>query len=344
LTLDLLAEDQIAIYPVDARGVIIGNPHAPTGATAGGDGLSSDSRDKGIGGIVPAAAAASGGTGGGQGYSLVSSSYAIEDEIAKDTGGRAFYSNNDVAGELAEATDDGESYYSLTYSPSNPDYDGKVRKIRVTLANKGYSLSYRRAYFGGDTDTLPGTRKAEAAPPPPRKLGDRLYANMQHGAPIAHQIVFGAQLRTVGMPAMGAPAQMAELATQPAYFKVRRKTAQPKPLAPIKLQRYAVDYTVMAHQLQLDSEPPNLELAVAAYDADGKMLNALVNNGASEQAAKPGQPAPKSYRAEQQLDVPLQAAFLRFAVRDANTDRIGAMEIKLPLAPVNESAAVRKAN
>src|SRR5208282_6181232 len=36
-TLNLIAQDQIAIYPVDATGLFVGNPHAPTGAT-GGDG------------------------------------------------------------------------------------------------------------------------------------------------------------------------------------------------------------------------------------------------------------------------------------------------------------------
>ena len=49
-TLDLMAKDQIAIYPVDARGVIVGNPHAPTGATGGAAVATSDARDKGIGG------------------------------------------------------------------------------------------------------------------------------------------------------------------------------------------------------------------------------------------------------------------------------------------------------
>jgi VWFA-related protein len=344
-TLDLMAQDQIAIYPVDARGVLIGNPHAPTGSTGGGGGMTSDGRDKGIGSVSPAAAAASGGTSGGEGASLVSGSYMVEDEIARDTGGRTFHSTNDVAGALMNVTEDGESYYTLTYSPSNLDYNGRVRNIRVDLNRKGYILSYRRAYYGGDPTTPAFALKAQAsAAPPPRKLGDTLYANMGHGAPIAHQLIFGAHLRTVGVPAMGTPEQMAELATQPAYFKVRHNNKPAKPLAPIKLQRYAIDYTVMSHQLQITGEPLNLELAVAAYDADGKMLNALVNNGASEAAKPPDQPAPKSYRAEQQLDVPLDAAWIRVAVRDANTDRIGAMEIKLPLAPENEAASAAKAN
>ena len=280
-----------------------------------------------------------------EGASLVSGSYMVQDEIAHDTGGRTFHSTNDVAGALMNATENGESYYTLTYSSSDQDYNGKVRSIRVDLKQKGYTLSYRRAYYGGDPNTRAFAPKAQAsATPPPRKLGDTLYANMEHGAPIAHQLIFGAHLRTIGAPAMGTPGQMAELATQPGYFKVRHNNKPSKPLAPIKLQRYAIDYTVMAHQLQLDGELLNLELAVAAYDADGKMLNALVNNGGSGTNGASVQPAPKSYRAEQQLDVPLEAAWIRVAVRDANTDRIGAMEIKLPLAPENESPAIGKTN
>jgi VWFA-related protein len=369
-TLDMMAQDQIAIYPVDANGVLTANPHAPTGATGNDSGMTSDSRDKGIGGGSAAAAAASQATSGGDGFSLVSSSYMTQDEIARDTGGRSFHSNNDLAGALLDSTQDGGSFYTLTYAPSDSDYNGKIRKIRVDLAKKGYTLSYRRAYYGTEFASAPPALPPvsnSAAPPPSRKPGDTLYANMEHGAPIAHQLIFGAHLAAVGHPAMGTVAQMAELATQPAYFKVRRRSAQPKPLAPIPLQRYAIDFTVMAHQLQLSGEPLNLELAAAAYDADGKMLNAMVSNAEAQNKGSQntgsqntgsqntgsqnkgpqnnGAPPPKSYRARQELDVPLAAAWIRVAVRDANTNRIGAMEIKLPLAPENETAAATaKAN
>jgi hypothetical protein len=141
---------------------------------------------------------------------------------------------------------------------------------------------------------------------------------------------------------MGTAEQMAELATQPAYFKVRRKSAQPKALAPMKLQRYAVDYTVMAHQLLAASggAVPSLEVAAAAYDSDGQMLNAIVNNATPEASNAATTQPQKAYRIQQEFDVPLTAASIRVAVRDTNTNRIGAMEIKLPLAPENESAAV----
>jgi VWFA-related protein len=357
-TLDLVAQDQIAIYPVDVRGVVVADWKATSGdpggaADSGGQYSARNVGSPTVAGPAPSTGINQGAAGSlltGGGNSLIAGSYNVEDEIAQATGGKAFYSNNDVAEELTDATETGASYYSLSYAPTNQQYNGRLRKIRIELDKKGYKLAYRQAYFGSDTNAPPPLAlnevhklKASTAPPAPRKLGDTLYANMEHGAPIAHQLIFGAHLRTVGAPAMGTPEQMAELATQPAYFKVRHNNKPTKPLTPVKLQRYAIDYTVMAHQLQIDGEPLNLELAVAAYDADGKMLNALVNNGASEAARPAGQPMPKSYRAEQQLDVPMDAAWIRVAVRDANTDRIGAMEIKLPLAPENE-AAVAKTN
>jgi hypothetical protein len=266
------------------------------------------------------------------------------DAIAGATGGKAFYSSNDVTAELADATETGASYYTLTYSPSNRNYDGKVRKIRVALAKKGYTLAYRQTYYGSDTDALTSSQIGRGpktpVPDAPRKLGDSLYANMEHGAPIAHQLIFGAHLRTIGAPAMGTPEQMAQLATQPAFFKLRKRNAQPKPLAPIMLQKFAIDYTVMAHQL-LEAgagAAPSLEIAAAAYDADGRMLNAIVNNAVAGNEGPAAAPR-KSFRAEQQIDVPPGAVSIRVAVRDRNSDRIGAMEIKLPLAPENESAA-----
>ena len=348
-TLDMIAQDQIAIYPVDARGVLVANPRAATGDTGSGGGLSSDARDKGLsapgsGPPAAAAAAASQATTGGDGISLVANSYMIQDEIARATGGRAFHSTNGVAGALLDATEDGSSYYTMTYSPSNQVYDGKLRKIGVSLDKKGYQLAYRRAYYGSDTDVPMATPKSQASlPPPPRKPGDTLYANMEHGAPIAHQLIFGTHIHAVGSPAMGTAEQMAELATQPAYFKVRRKSAQPKPLAPMKLQRYAVDYTVMAHQLLAASgAPPSLEVATAAYDSDGQMLNAMVNNATTEESDAATTQPQKAYRIQQQFDVPLTAASIRVAVRDTNTNRIGAMEVRLPLAAENESAAVPK--
>jgi hypothetical protein len=46
-----------------------------------------------------------------------------------------------------------------------------------------------------------------------------------------------------------------------------------------------------------------------------------------------GAPFYNAFYMEQQLDAPLDAKFIRLAVRDLRTGKTGAMEIPLPLAP-----------
>ncbi len=69
------------------------------------------------------------------------------EDIAAETGGEAFVGTNDIAGALRKSLDAGENYYSLVYTPTNENWNGKFRKIQVKATHKGYSLSYRRGYF-----------------------------------------------------------------------------------------------------------------------------------------------------------------------------------------------------
>jgi len=76
----------------------------------------------------------------------------------------------------------------------------------------------------------------------------------------------------------------------------------------------------------------NLELAAAAYDAEGRLMNAFVRVAKKDWEETPGTPdSLPFFRVEQELEVPVAAASLRVAVRDATNDRTGAMEITLPL-------------
>jgi len=128
---------------------------------------------------------------------------------------------------------------------------------------------------------------------------------------------------------------MANLAEQPAYFRVRHKNKPVKPIPPIQLQTYAIDYTVMAHQVSSGASQngSGLEIAVAAFDGDGRMLNGVVENAPVILSTANG-PANQNnfFRAGQHIDVPMSATTIRLAVRDLISDRIGAMEVKLPLA------------
>ena len=63
--------------------------------------------------------------------------YRREDDIAAATGGHAYHGNNRIAELLDKAVENGTSYYSLTYSPTNTKYDGSERHIEVTLGEEG---------------------------------------------------------------------------------------------------------------------------------------------------------------------------------------------------------------
>jgi len=72
--------------------------------------------------------------------------YAMED-LARQTGGQAFFATNDMAGALQHGIEDGSSYYTLAYRPQSGNWNGKFRHIRVELTRKGDALLYRRGYF-----------------------------------------------------------------------------------------------------------------------------------------------------------------------------------------------------
>jgi VWFA-related protein len=56
--------------------------------------------------------------------------------LATQTGGHAFYGRNDVDSEIATSLTDGNTYYTLAYSPSNKDFNSEFRKIKITVINR----------------------------------------------------------------------------------------------------------------------------------------------------------------------------------------------------------------
>ena len=79
------------------------------------------------------------------------------DTLASMTGGREFSGRGAVEGAIAQAISDDSSPYVLTYYSEGRTYKGKVRKIRVELADKGKRddrLAYRRSYFADDLSKI----------------------------------------------------------------------------------------------------------------------------------------------------------------------------------------------
>ena len=118
-TSDMLTAAKVAIYPVSALGVL-GDPTFDASKLAG------SRREL---------------------EARLSANQIAMETIAEETGGRAFYSTNALSDAVKDAVGNGSHYYTLAYSPANHKNDGKFRRIRVSLADGSYTLSYRRGYF-----------------------------------------------------------------------------------------------------------------------------------------------------------------------------------------------------
>jgi len=318
--MNALAQAQVAVFPVNVSGVVTN----PEGALTGLGAVRTNTQL-------------------GNGSSLTES-YSAQEEIARMTGGRAFYSDNSLADALSTATEEGGSYYTLTYSPPSQD-DGKCHNISVKVDKEKDQLSYRRNYCRGlevSTAADEGKDHAGAATlAVPLQAGDVLQGNIKPGAPMLHDLVFSAHLQPSGV-ALASAAQMEHLEEQSAFFRKERRNRPLKPLPPVKIQTYTIDYRVLDprfNALQLKAQAasstgkePTLEFAVAAFDEDGKVLNGVVNDAVPEPSTQPAENKAGLFRARQALIVPVNATSIRVGVRDRTNDRMGTLEVPLPLA------------
>jgi VWFA-related protein len=343
---NVLTRAQVAVYPINVGGVAVNPAGALTGARPHGGNANSSTLPGGGPSSGPGAPTAPPAINTPDATGLLTAmqaqssgdsvltDYDVQKTLADSTGGHAFYSTNDVTAALNEATDIGGNYYSLSYSPSNAKDDGGRRTIVVRTIEKGYKLSYRRYYF---TTALRPNAQLASAPAPnesgstaPADPNDSLQPSMKHGAPMIHDLLFSAHIHADGSPVPATPEQMTKLADQPAYASTHHKD---KPLAPVDLQKYVIDYRVTAKSQTQAGKSPTYEFAAAAYDTESRMLNGVMNNAAGETSPTPDPTKPGVFRVSQQLDVPVSAAWIRIGVRDKLTNRVGTLEVHLPLAP-----------
>jgi hypothetical protein len=287
------------------------------------------------------------------GYSVTAIDQFQEDFIASSTGGHAYYGDNRISAVIEKAMENGESYYTLSYAPLNTKYDGSDRHIEVSLKGakeNGYRLTYRNLYYAVSDDAVQAMHKAGS--PQARfiaaKTADTLYANIEHGAPMLHDLLFSAHLAADGLPKMASTEQMMQLEDSPVYFKTRKKNRAQKPPSPVRLQKYLIDYGVIDPQLktatQSGGKKAALEFAAAAYDADGRLLNSILNEGLASGETQAGGKSGSLFHAIQELQVPPGATWIRLAVRDEQDNRTGTLEVRLPLKPEDDASLSSRSN
>jgi VWFA-related protein len=94
-------------------------------------------------------------------------------ELARATGGSALYGRNDVDAQIDTAIQDGASFYTLTYRPTNSSLDPrKFRKITVTLDRPGLKVLTRQGYY-----LRYGPDKVDPVKPSLRLVADLLAAD-----------------------------------------------------------------------------------------------------------------------------------------------------------------------
>jgi VWFA-related protein len=159
-----LASANIAIYPVDLHGLVSG---MESSAAAGG----SVFNDSAINDRVIA------------GLSTVQASQGTMREIAAQTGGKAYVNQNEIKDGIALAASDEKASYSLGYYPENKKWDGKLRNIKIKVAQGDTQLRYRKGYFA-----------IEPGPSKDRNFEQEVAAALQVNAP-STQISFRAQAK-----------------------------------------------------------------------------------------------------------------------------------------------------
>jgi VWFA-related protein len=81
--------------------------------------------------------------------------------LADETGGRAFYFNNDLADSIRTAISDAEVSYTLGFYPAAEAFDGTFHNLDVKVARKGVEVRHRVGYFA-TKDSAPSVKERTA--------------------------------------------------------------------------------------------------------------------------------------------------------------------------------------
>lgn len=295
-TTDLLSSAQLAIYPIAAEGLASDAVFQANNSEIGQKRPSLAMRDS-VKQMQSGAA------------SRDSNHTAMED-LAKDTGGEAYYNTNGLSGALARVVSNGARYYSVSYSPSNTAMDGKFRRIQVKLVSGKASLAYRRGYYADDLAT--------ALSVGPKADSDPLLAFMGRNLPDYTQILY----KVLVQPSNPQPA--------PDSPHIGSNTDLKGPFT-----RYSVDFAISVGDLKLDPAPDgarhgSIEVVLLAYSREGKPLNFVVTHGNVVLQANEYESVRKGgLQIHKEIDVPKGYAYLRTGVYDFKSSTVGTLGVSL---------------
>ncbi|HEY4379664.1 MAG TPA: VWA domain-containing protein [Acidobacteriaceae bacterium] len=317
-TTSILARSQVAVYPIDARGLQFLGPaiaKESTPASSSGKGLTMAQNKL---------------------FQDNANEHATMFQMASDTGGHAYVDTNGLSDAVAKAIDGSSNYYTLSYAPTDSRQDGKFRKIQVKLARSGLTLSYRTGYYADDSATLSKRGQTAARPTPLNSLTKA----MMRGAPDATEIL----LKLQTLPVNGS------IEDKIASGNIFNTAEAAKLNVKGPFRRYAIDIAAEAKDVQITPTPDGhykftVEILTCVYDPLGALINTAVEKAHGNLSASTyANMRHTGLPFHQEISVPVSGQFyLRTSVHDLETDRYGSVEFPVAsvakLAPLAAAAA-----
>jgi len=314
-TEDLLTVSKVAVYPIGAEGMMVN--HGSDGVIQSNGAVDVEGGEvNSRSGAVVSHRPSDFMTPFANENAARSDKIMAMEQLAADTGGKAFYNTNDLNAAMMHAIENGAHYYTLVYTPTNKKMDGSYRRIEVKTTAGKYNLAYRRGYNADDTQTADAKSSA-----------DPLHALLIRGMPSATQVLYGVRVLAV--------------TPQPAP-DAKREGKNAKLTGPTT--RYSIDFMVRWSDVALETAADGthrgkIQASLLAYDRDG---NAVNWTGVTQGMAL----KPEIFAAIQksgvpmhlEIDLPSSAAYLETGVYDWSSGKAGTLEV-----PVSGSAQTAQA-
>jgi VWFA-related protein len=299
-TAELLSAARVAVYPVDARGLMsmptFEAAYKSTGNPSKGGNIAKDNSKF---------------------MQKTTNEHATMEQIAEQTGGQRYVNTNGLKEAVESAVENGSSYYTIGYVPAADKLDGQFHKIQLRLDSGGYQLAYRRGYYADP----PGKPSAHS-PGKTNIIGEAAL----HAAPPATHILFQARV----LPATDPGLRSANLPSGPAGAMAATLKSP--------VSRYVVELQVDPHGIAFEETPEgahraDVEFAVIAYSTDERRVNyfdrGVELNLKSEQYARL---MASRIPALVALDLPAGKFALRIVVVDRAASRAGSLEVPVTIA------------
>lgn len=271
------------------------------------------------------------------------------DEVAGETGGKAYYNTNNLKQVIAEAIQNGSSYYTLAYATTNAKWEGQFRRIRISVDRSDVHLQYRTGYRAINRDRQQANqlaamekRAAKTGSPVPRPADQAAAA----GAP---PTVNGVLVRprsgfdeAMGLGAIPPTEIVFAASLQPADSSVKLKKDEPLPQGNYlqaewqhkPFRNYTLLLRADAHRIAVTRSPDGVRhgkvlFALQVYNAEGQPVNSFTETESFNLGPAPYRELLVSgLLAKTEIAIPVKGNyFLRLGVHDLTGDRIGAFEI-----------------